>query len=185
MDLFDGKRLGLALVLSLVGVACAAPPIPNDALGEGEEESGDPASTSNKKSNLPAKKGTTDAPAGETPPGTTPPADTTPPGTTPPATPPAGGQCAAEATGEGCFTCCDKASGGELAKADEVYFTCACDADCASQCGSNMCNGQQPSAACDTCVQQKCEPKADAACTSAACKAGVACLEASACSKKQ
>jgi len=45
MDLFISKRVGLALVISLVAVACAAPTIPNDSSGDEEEESCEAAAT--------------------------------------------------------------------------------------------------------------------------------------------
>ena len=182
MDLFNSKRLGLALVISLVAVACAAPAIPSDLSEDDEDaDTSDQDITGAGKKKTPSKttpkpKGETQPEGeGETPPGTPPPSSP-PPSNPPPGTPPPGGGQCGQQDPEACFQCCDTASNGDLGKADEVFFTCACDAQCASACGNNFCNGAQPSAACETCLKNTCEPAADAACTSAACKAGMACL---------
>jgi hypothetical protein len=189
MDLFNSKRLGLAVVLSLIAVACAAPQIPNETGGD-EETGEEPVIAGNKKKSTPTKPGTTQttdsntpAPTGTptpAPSGTQTPTPVPLPGGDPAPT----GACAATADGEACFQCCDQASGGELAKADEAFFTCACDAQCATQCGANFCAGQEPSAACETCLTNTCEAAASAACTSAACKAGEQCMQTS-CAGKQ
>lgn len=185
--MLDTKRFGLALVLSIIAVACAAPPIPEGSVGE-EEESEEPVVAGKPKPPKPKPK-----PPGSSPPpaSTNPPTNPPPPATPgdpnpppPPPPPPPTGDCGATADGDACFKCCDQASGGELRKADDAFYACACQGQCAASCGSNLCNGGQESAACGTCLEQKCEPALEAACTSAACKAGVQCLQTS-CAGKQ
>lgn len=191
MDIFS-KRLGLALAISLVAVACASPTIPNQGGGD-DEDSSDPSESASTKKATPKKTTAPSSPAGSDSPSGGDNKTTTPPGTpsTPqnpsPSTPPApGGSCSASADGEACFNCCDQASGGDLGKADDAFGACACEpgGQCATACGATFCNGQEPSAACDTCLTQKCDPIFEAACTSAACKAGEQCLDTS-CADKQ
>ncbi len=171
-----GKRLALALALSLVAVACAPPNIPDDGTGGENPDVGEGASTGKKtpKKTTPEKTGA--EAESEADPGTT--ADATPPKTTtPPATTPPPNNCAQAADPDACFDCCDQASGGTLAKADAAFGQCACEGQCATECGATYCNGGQPSAACDQCLTQTCQPAANALCTSAACKAGAQCAQ--------
>ena len=175
MDRF-GKRLALALSLSLVAVACAAPTIPNDTSLSEDPNEADSNITGGSKT----PKKTTPTPKNDT--GTTaPPEGGDPaPGTTPTPTPtptPAPNNCAGQ-QGDACFDCCDQASGGTLAKADAAFGQCACGGGaCTSACSADFCNGSQPSAACEQCLTATCEPQADALCTSAACKAGQQCAQ--------
>jgi hypothetical protein len=175
MHLFT-KHLGLALAVSLVAVACAAPAIPNDTFADAEDD--DTSGSTTKKS--PPKKSSSPAPSDDAPEGdpTTPTTPGTPaPPDAPPTTPPPAGSCAGQ-QGDACFDCCDQASGGTLATANDAFGQCACGAggQCTSVCGT-FCGGGQPSAACDQCLTQTCDPAAEALCTSAACQAGLTCLD--------
>lgn len=174
MNLFN-KHLGLALVISLVAVACAAPTIPNGTeSGEEEEEESEVITKkpSKKKPSTPSNDEQTADPENDPATPSTPSTPDPGPGTTPP---PAN-NCAAQ-QGDACFDCCDQVSGGELAQADDVFGQCACGGgQCTSVCGS-FCNGGQPSQQCEQCLTQTCEPAADAKCTSSACQAGLACVQ--------
>lgn len=184
MDL--SKRIGLALILSSIAIACAAPAIPGQLGNDDEEEEEEQSeSASNKKKTTPSKKTTPKSPAPSAPadsaadPGADPLPPNNDPGTPPPPPPPAGGQCSQQQDPEACFMCCDDVSQGALAQADEAFGACACEGQCASACGNNWCNGGQESAACGQCLQQTCEPAFESACSGAACKAGLACLQSS------
>lgn len=175
------KALGLALVLSAVAVACAAPTIPQSE-SDDQNETSDPST---------AKKPSTKKPPGNNTPAPSNPSsdpDASAPAPTDPSNPtPAPASCSSTTTYADCLSCCDAPTGGALAKADATFGQCACEAggQCQSVCGATLCNGQQPSAACETCLTNTCEPAADAQCTSAACQAGVQCLQASSCDSKQ
>ena len=176
--------LGVALVVSFVAVACAAPTIPNDTTGDDGSDPSSSASTK-KPSKTPAAKTPTTAPEGDPTKPTPKPTPTTPTPTTPTTPTPTGANCSGSQTADACFDCCDAPTAGALAKADAAYGKCACGGgQCTSVCNATLCNGGQPSAACDQCLQQTCEPAADALCTSAACKAGQQCLQASGCNGK-
>ena len=171
----SNKALGFALALSFAAVACAAPTIPEGGL-DGDSNPTEAASTK-KPSTAKTPPKTDNTPAPSTPAPTDPanpaPAD------------PAPASCAAKATFDECFQCCDAPTGGALKKADDAFGACACGGgQCAAACGTTFCTGQQPSAACDTCLTNTCDPAASAQCTSAACKAGEQCLQASACGAK-
>jgi hypothetical protein len=175
MDLRTNTSLGIALVLCFVGVACAAPAIPDDPTLD--DSSG--AATANKKT--PPTQTTKPTAPSESDPSTTtstpPPATTTPPATT--AAPTFNtATCTAQAP-DACFDCCNQGSGGALAPADNVYGQCACGTggQCAAVCDANLCTGGVATAACSSCVQATCVPAEAAACTSAACKAGLACAK--------
>jgi hypothetical protein len=173
MDRRTNTSLGLALVLCFVGVACAAPTIPDDTTTP--DDSGG-AATANKKP--PPAKATT-APSESDPSTTT---STPPPATTPPATTAAPtfntATCTAQAP-DACFDCCNQGSGGALAPADNVFGQCACGTggQCTAVCDANLCTGGVATAACSSCLQATCAPAEAAACTSAACKAGLACAK--------
>lgn len=171
MDRF-GHRLALALSsLSLVAVACAAPTIPNDATQDPNAADSEVTVTKTPKkttTTTPPKKDTsTPSPEG----------GTTPTPTPTPAPTPAPTSCAGQ-TGAACFDCCNTASGGSLAKADDAFELCACGGgSCTSACNATFCTGAAPSAACQQCLTATCDPQADALCTSAACKAGQQCAQ--------
>jgi hypothetical protein len=164
-----GRRLALALSLSLAAVACAAPTIPNDSGEDPNSADSDVTATKAPKKTTTPKKDTTTPPEGD---------NTTPaPSPTPTPTPtPTPNACAGK-TGDACFDCCNEASGGTLGPADEAFGQCACgDAGaCTGACGADFCTGAAPSATCQQCLTATCDPKADALCTSAACKAGQQC----------
>lgn len=170
------KALGIALTLSFVVVACAAPAIEGD---DGSDLAG--SSTTKKPST--AKTPDDNAVDGSTP---TPSNPTPSDPTTPPPGAPAPTDCSASADYDSCFTCCDTPTGGSLAAANDKFGACACDTGgaCTSVCSANFCNGDDPSAACDTCLTNTCEAQADALCSSAACQAGLTCLQTSGCDAK-
>jgi hypothetical protein len=175
MDLRTNARLGLAVALCFVAVACAAPAIPDGTIDDGSG-----AATATK---APTKKPTTSssdssAAASDGTPTTTtttPPASTTPPAATTP--PPNTSACVGQAP-DACFDCCNQASGGALAPADNIFGQCACGGgQCTAVCDLNFCSGTAPDATCSSCLQATCVPAEAAACTSTACKAGLACAQ--------
>lgn len=118
----------------------------------------------------------------------TPAAPATPgtPGTPAPGT----GQCAASAGAEQCFQCCDAAFPGGLDVDAQAYGQCVCEAPgvCAQQCATSYCAGQQPTAACEQCLNAatQCEQAAETACNANAnCKGAFTCIESSGCEQKQ
>jgi hypothetical protein len=171
------KALGLALTLSFVAVACAAPAIPGD-----DGSLTDPA-TAKKPTTTKTPANDNDASTPAVSPTDPAPGDPTP---APPPGTPAPTDCSSSADYDSCFTCCDTPTGGDLGKADDAFGQCACDPGgaCASACGATFCTGAAPSAACDACLTNTCEPQADGLCTSAACQAGLQCLQASGCDAK-
>ncbi|MDB4994372.1 MAG: hypothetical protein JWM74_1804 [Myxococcaceae bacterium] len=183
-------RLG-ATALALVMVACSS--APSSSLGE--PPTGDDSSSTKKgkdKSNNGSGDDTsTDDTSGDdntttngnqtndTDGGTTSTPDS---GTTP-----TGGACSAETTGDACYQCCDATDPTAMDPAYQAFDDCACQTACASQCGASYCAGKQPTAACETCLNNAttCQQAADAACNgSAACKAVVTCYDASGCDTK-
>lgn len=180
MHLLSTDRLGLALAFSFVVAACASPTIPDD--GNLPNDSAGAASVNKKPTatKKPSSSSSNAAPEGNPSDTTTsPPAKapatttTTPPATTPPST----SQCAGQ-TGDACFDCCNTASGGALAPADNVFGQCACGGgQCTAVCDANLCNGIGADATCSSCLQTTCAPAETAACTSTACKAGLQCLQ--------
>jgi hypothetical protein len=95
--------------------------------------------------------------------------------------------CAKETTFDACYECCvpDPTA---MDPGDRVFLQCACAANaCRSQCQSNFCTNQAPSAACEQCLQNQnaCQQQADTACAAdARCKAASACLDTSDCAAK-
>lgn len=170
-----------------LAAACSSAPPPND-LSEDEDET-TPAKKPAKDTNTSSSSGGTNnntssssSSSGNTP---------TPPGGDPqqPNTPAPAGTCSAEANADGCYECCAKGNEAGLDAAYQVFDTCACQTPgvCKAQCGNNYCAGQQPSAACETCLQgaQQCGQQADQACAgNAQCKAAIDCFDASQCENK-
>ena len=80
---------------------------------------------------------------------------------------------------DACFDCCNQASGGALAIADNIFGQCACGTggQCTAFCDANLCSGITADSACASCLQATCKPAETAACTSAACKAGLQCAQ--------
>lgn len=167
----------LAAALALVAVAAVACSSPTITTEEVPDED-------NPSSKTPSSKSDASTPSTNTDPGTGTPTDpdggtsTTPPTTT---------DCTSTTTYDTCISCCDAPSGGQLAAADEAFGKCACESGgaCASACGSSFCNGDSPSAACDQCLTNTCDPQADALCTSAECQAAVQCVQTSNCNSKE
>ncbi len=170
------NRLGLALALGFVVSACAAPDIP-DGTAADDPNSADAANASNKKpatKKPPASSNTAGSESGP-PSGTATPAPATP-ATSTPATPPPTSCTGLSA--DACFDCCNTASGGTLAPADNVFGQCACGGGpCTAVCDASFCSGTAPSAACSSCLSATCQPAETAACTSASCKAGLQCAQ--------
>ena len=168
-----------------LAAACSSAPPPND-LSEDESET-TPTKKPAKDNSSSSSGGTNTSSSSSSSSGSTP----TPPGGDPqqPNTPAPGGTCAAEANADGCFECCAKGNEAGLDAAYQVFDTCACQTPgvCKAQCGANYCAGQQPSAACETCLQgaQQCGQQADTACAAnAQCKAAIDCFDASQCENK-
>jgi hypothetical protein len=167
-----GRRLGraaLALGLALVAAACSAPTVPDTSSSDEElgAESSDPIPTKTPRPTTPAAKPSTPPPV-VTPAGTAPP----PPAAVPNA-------CAQQVGEYACFDCCNQASGGALGVADNVFDQCACGSGgaCTAVCDANYCTNGQTTAACEACLTATCEPLENTQCTSAACKAGMQCLD--------
>lgn len=172
MDLHSNSRLGLALALCFVAVACAAPVIPDGTAAD--DVNGADTATTNKKT--PSKK--TPSKSDTAPSDGDPSTGTGTPAKAPPTTPAPATNCAGQAA-DACFDCCNQASGGTLALADNVFGQCACGGgQCTSVCDANFCSGAAPNAACSSCLQATCDPAETAACTSASCKAGLQCAQA-------
>lgn len=172
-----------SVVFALAAACSSAPPL-ND-LSEDESETTPtkkPAKDNSSSSSSGGSNNTSSSSSsGSTP---TPPGDPQEPNTPAPA-----GNCAAEANADACFDCCAKGNEQGLDQAYQVFDTCACQTPgvCKTQCGNNYCAGQQPSAACETCLQgaQQCGQQADQACAAnAQCKAAVDCFDASQCENK-
>ena len=168
-------RLGLALGLCLLAVACASPTIPDDGNladdGAGAATVDKKPSSSTKK---PAPKNDTSSTSNSSSTGASTPAPAPAPA---PATAPPITSCTGQ-TGDACFDCCNQASGGALAPADNIFGQCACGTggQCTAVCDANLCSGVTADSACASCLQATCAPAETAACTSAACKAGLACF---------
>jgi hypothetical protein len=178
MDLHSNGCLGLALALCFVAVACAAPAIPDGTAAD--DVNGADSATANKKT--PAKKTPAKSdPAssnGDTSTGSGTPAPAPPTTPTTPTTPAPTTNCAGQAP-DACFDCCNQASGGTLAPADNIFGQCACGTagQCTAVCDANFCSGTAADAACSSCLSATCDPAETAACTSASCKAGLQCAQ--------
>ncbi len=163
--------LGLALALSIVAAACAAPAVPNDGpvAGARSPRSADVA---------PPPQGALDD-EGDVDGGPLADGAVVADGATPaPTATPAPGSCAASADYDTCFACCDGPTGGALAAADDAVETCSCGGGaCTAVCGANYCNGQKPSPDCNACLTSTCDTAAATQCTTAACQAGKQCLK--------
>lgn len=149
--------LGL-LPFLMVMAACSAPPVPSGV--DDDDTDAEPVTK---------KKATTASPSNDTPVVEAPlPSTTTIPTS----------QCSAT-SGDACFDCCNTASGGALAPADAIFGECACgvSGQCTAVCDTNLCSGLGRTTACDTCLRNTCDQAENAACTSAACKAGLACFK--------
>ena len=173
--------LAAALAFSVIGAACAAP-----AIDDGVDDSA-PVITPSKSPKSSSSDDSDDTDTADNPADASA-ADATPhltvdasqssdPGTS--AT-----DCTLTNSYDDCLSCCDLPTGGQLVAANNAYGACACENDCADVCGGNFCEGGTPSTSCQTCLSNTCEPQADALCTSSACQAGLACLDANSCDSK-
>ena len=165
----SGKHLGraaLALGLALLAAACAAPTVPDSSASDDLSGAGadGTATKTPRTANTPSKPPPPVKPGGTVPP--------------PPPPPPVPIACAQQVGDHACFDCCNQASGGTLAVADEVFDQCACGTSgaCTAACGANYCTNGQTSAACEACLTATCEPLENTQCTTAACKAGLQCM---------
>lgn len=175
----------LGTVVFALAAACSSAPPPND-LSEDQSET-TPTKKPAKDNSSSSSSGGNNNTSSSSSSGSTP----KPPGGDPqqPNTPAPAGNCAAEANADACFDCCSKGNEAGLDQAYQVFDTCACQTPgvCKTQCGNNYCAGQQPTAACETCLQgaQQCGQQADQACAAnAQCKAAVDCFDASQCENK-
>jgi hypothetical protein len=105
--------------------------------------------------------------------------------------PPSGdpGQCSASTSADACYECCDAAHPGAIDVWYDAADACACQSPgvCAAQCGSDYCQGGQPSAACADCLDNavQCLDAGDQACKAdPGCAAVLACEDASLCDSK-
>ena len=179
-----------ALTAGIMAVACSAPPA--GPIGSGEQDQTDDG---DKKLPTSSSSPTNPAPSNNSTPGsTTDPAATPAPTPTPlpdggvaPAPSPADQQCAAATDMWACFDCCDAAHPGGWEVAEQAFDDCVCQTACAQACGGNYCQGGQPSAACEQCLDNavQCDDAANTACAANAnCAASDACAQASACETK-
>jgi hypothetical protein len=93
--------------------------------------------------------------------------------------------CGQKATAQACGACCLEKTPEALDASDKVYGDCVCaPTACGTECAASYCsekeNQNEPTAACNTCLDAKepaCGDKADAVCNAdPACKAADACL---------
>jgi hypothetical protein len=179
----------LVLAGGVMAAACSAPPagrVGSDDQDQTEDDGKLPATSKNptEPSNTTNNNA---APSTPTPSTTTPAPTPSPEGGTTPAPVPGTGQCAAAADMFACFDCCDAAHPGGWEVADQAWGDCICQTACAQACGGNFCQGGQPSAACEQCLDtaQQCDAAADAACAANAnCAAANACAQSSQCETK-
>ncbi|MDB4934519.1 MAG: hypothetical protein JWP87_1491 [Labilithrix sp.] len=96
--------------------------------------------------------------------------------------------CGQKATAKECGDCCLAKTPTAFDAADDEYFGCLCAATaCATACAASVCatadNQNEPTAACNTCLdtnEETCGKKADAICAANAdCKAADACMATS------
>lgn len=170
--------VALALVAPLAACAATAQPISQD----------DDAPPTKKKSST--KKTSTDedetTPSDDSPSPSPSSTSTTTPAPTSPSTPtdpPPSNQCGGK-QGDACIDCCVGGNDQASAAADQAFESCICQSACASACGSSLCKGGQPSAACQQCMQgtggQQCETAWVNACNAnAACRAIEQCIQTS------
>lgn len=165
-------------------VACSSSPGDNDPppLGSlGPSASATTTSTSRTPTPSPSNTGTASATPSSTPSTDAP--DSGTPGT--PTTPT--NTCSSETTFDACYDCC-VTDPTAMDAGDVVFRQCACAANtCRSQCQSNFCSNQAPTAACEQCLQNQsaCQQQAETACDAdAKCKAATTCLDTSGCDAK-
>jgi len=110
-----------------------------------------------------------------------------------PTTPPASvdaAKCGAENSWDACMSCCTSNNQSAFKAAADAFDACACQNPgvCQAQCANSLCAGQQPSQACDQCLQAngaQCGQVADTACAAdATCKAAMDCEMAAKCDDK-
>ena len=174
----------IEIVAAVLGfsIACAAPVISSDDSAGGSFESSGSGKKTSKSSSGSSSEPAADDDAGTIDPTPTDDDGDAGPSSTPTTTSPA--DCSSTSTYDSCLQCCDAPTGGQLSIANATFAGCACTDDCASACGGNYCQGDDASSSCDSCLNNICEPQADAQCTSAACMAGLQCLQTSACDSK-
>jgi hypothetical protein len=195
MTRFFDLRVACALAASAVVLATAcssAPPIEGDDLGDDGSNV-----ISDKKGSSSGSSGTTlgsssgssgsESSGGD---GTTSSGGASSSGGTSSGGAPAGGgECASSADIDACYDCCITPHEAGYDVADQAFGDCACEAPgvCASQCATSYCAGQEPTAACEACLDAatQCDQAADTACAgSADCQAITACIQSSACDSK-
>jgi hypothetical protein len=158
--------VSLSTVLALAAFACSAAPTTDTGTG-----------TPTKNATKTGDKTGNDTSTGATPGGNTDPAPSTPLQDT--------NACGQKTTSQACGDCCLASAPTALDAADQVWAECACAATaCQTECSASICsttdNQNQPTAACESCLQAKgpaCEEKAAATCDAdPKCKTAEACL---------
>lgn len=176
-----------------MAAACSAPPA--GSIGGGEQDQNDDGDkqlpTSSTSPTDPAKSNNnnnaTPTPTPPSGPSGTTPTPSAEAGATPPTTPPAPNTCGAAADFIACIDCCDQASPGGFEVDAKAWDDCICQTACAQACGGSYCNGGEPSAACEQCMDgaKQCDQAAATACqASAGCAAAMACVQNSQCEAK-
>jgi hypothetical protein len=170
----------------LVVAACSAPPAgtlgsnDQDQTADGDEKlpasstsATDPAKSSNPAPNTPIPSSDSVPAAGPEGGAST--------------TPPTAGSCSSSADWMSCVDCCGQQNPGGFEVDGQAWNDCICQTACASACGANYCNGGDPSAACEQCMQNapQCDQAAETACqANASCAAAIACVQNSQCEAK-
>jgi len=183
-DLRLGTTVGFVLVA--LAAACSAAPVGGDTLGgdqsgvagtkKGSTSSSsgaDPGASSSGSTSSSSSSGSTSSSGGST-------SSSSSGGT---------GACTSSATADACYDCCITAHESGFNAAEQAFGDCACQTPgvCKTQCSTTYCAGQQPSAACETCLNAatQCNTAADTACSANAdCQALDACIASSSCDSK-
>jgi hypothetical protein len=163
--------LCLSSFVALAAVACSGAPDPIPT------SSSKKASTAGDNARTPSGSTTPAASDSSSPSSPTTPATSTPLSDT--------STCGKKADAQACGDCCLAGSPTALDAADQAEGDCmcaatACQAACLASVCSDTANMNQPTAACETCLdahQPECAAKFDATCNpDAACKAAISCL---------
>jgi hypothetical protein len=200
MNRFFDLRVACALAASalVLATACSsAPPIEGDDLGnddsnvlggKGASSSGSSGTTLGGSSGSSGSESSSGAGASSSG-GATSSGGTSSGGSSSGATPAGGGECASSADIDACYDCCITPHEAGYDVADQAFGDCACASPgvCAAQCATSYCAGQEPTAACEACLDAatQCDQAADTACAgNADCQAITTCIQSSACDSK-
>ena len=170
--------IAIASCIAITAFACSSPDVPSREQDPKRETSTNNPDRNNGGATNNNNGGSTTPGGGET---------TTPGGgNTNPAPTNDGAACLAKANGEACFECCDAIDPKAFEAATKAADDCLCNATtgpCKTPCGTNLCQGKEPSDACFTCMEG--QPAAKCNDTfKTTCEASAGCKTVMECSKK-